>query len=75
VLFLALLQAKGVLAFFNQNFWRGDAASWVDLKLSVTAVAWTTSHAHPHSHMSAHHCKALKSHLLQNTENIFIRQL
>ncbi len=75
VLFLALLQAKGVLGFFNQNFWRGDDASWVDLKIRVTAVAWTTSHAHPHSHMSAHHCRALKSHLLQNTENIFIHQL
>jgi hypothetical protein len=37
----------------------------VDLKESVSAVAWTTSHAHPRSHRSAHHCRALKSHLLQ----------
>ncbi len=52
--------------FLNQDFWWGDdVVSLVDLKESVSAVAWTTSHAHPRSHRSAHHCRALKSHLLQ----------
>jgi hypothetical protein len=60
-----------VLPFLNQDFWWGDV-SLVDLKGSVNAVAWTTSHAHHHSRRSAHHYKVLKSHLLQkNPEQFF----